>query len=331
MNATNEKADDRKAGVGRRRHRREEWRIHTSLATKLHALIDPKEVFWTSLENKPTSWLNGLLQKKRGVRSGLPDMMFIPRAASRPTFLELKSKAGHASKAQKEIRAELVAVGCDWWMARSVAAALEALRRAGVPFKLPCSEAVHLHDWEGPFPDPALRLPQHPEVREKRRQSDRRYHDRLRRERPPPPPRAPVVRAAPPPRQAPKPPPAPKPARPRVTAEHHRAVVRECVRRFRQCQKEAKLRAMRRQLIRDREIDERDDEADPRLHDNRDDGSLFERGDGREAADAEDQDSDDDFRPYLSRRQPDGRRIVARQRAATGSNRNAAPRVRPYR
>jgi len=54
----------------------------------------------------------------------------------------------------------------------------------------------------------------------------------------------------------------------------------------------------RRQLIRDREIDERDDEADPRLHDNRDDGSLFERGDGREAADAEDQDSDDDFRPY---------------------------------
>jgi hypothetical protein len=84
----------------------------------------------------------------------LPDLMFIPLAAQKPTFLELKSKGGHASNAQKQIRAELVPVGCQWWMARSVPAALEALRRAGVPFRLPWSKAVHLQPWGAPLPIP---------------------------------------------------------------------------------------------------------------------------------------------------------------------------------
>jgi hypothetical protein len=204
----------------RRRHRRDEWRTHTSLTLKLHSLIDPNEVFWTSLENRPSSWLNGLLQKKRGVRSGLPDLMFIPLAASKPTFIELKSKAGHASKSQKQVRAELVAVGCQWFMARSVPAALEALRCAGVPFRLPWSEAVHLKPWEGPFPDPTLRLPQHPDVRARRRKSDNRYRERMRDGQ---------VR----------------PTRVSiVTPEHRRAVVREAVRRWRARQREAYLRSI---------------------------------------------------------------------------------------
>jgi len=210
--------DSRKGG--RRTHRREEWRTHATLTVKLRALIDPNQVFWSSLENRPSSWLNGLLQKKRGVRSGLPDLMFIPLAAPKPTFLELKSKAGHASKNQKQIRAELVAVGCQWYMARSVPAALEALRRAGVPLRLPWSEAVHLEPWEGPFPDPTLRLPQHPEVRARRRQSDNRYRERMRDGQD-------------------------RPARVSiVTPEHRRAVVREAVRRWRARQREAYLRSI---------------------------------------------------------------------------------------
>jgi hypothetical protein len=137
----------------RRRHRRDEWRTHTSLTLRLHALLDPQAVFWTSLENCPSSWLNGLLQKKPGVRGGLPDLMFIPLAASKPTFIELKSKAGHASKSQKQIRAELVAVGCQWWMARSVRAALMALHRSGVPFRQPWQDH-RLEPWEAPSPIP---------------------------------------------------------------------------------------------------------------------------------------------------------------------------------
>jgi len=57
----------------------------------------------------------------------------------------------------------------------------------------------------------------------------------------------------------------------------------------------------RRQLIQDRLVDDRDDEADFRLHDDRDDGSDDEREDG---------DGDEgEAEPYLHR-QPDGRRVI---------------------
>jgi hypothetical protein len=80
-----------------------------------------------------SSLLNGLLQKKRGVRSGLPDVMVIA-CHHLVVFVELKSVSGIASKAQKQVRRELLSVGCRWWMARSARAALMALHRAGVPF-----------------------------------------------------------------------------------------------------------------------------------------------------------------------------------------------------
>jgi hypothetical protein len=77
----------------------------------------PATTFWTPLENKPSSRLNGVLQKKRGVRSGLPDTIVIFRQP--PIFVEVKSRAGIASKAQKQVREELVAAGAMWWLVRS--------------------------------------------------------------------------------------------------------------------------------------------------------------------------------------------------------------------
>jgi len=41
--------------------------------------------------------------------------------------VELKSRAGVASKTQKQIRAELLPAGAVWWLARSARAALMAL------------------------------------------------------------------------------------------------------------------------------------------------------------------------------------------------------------
>jgi hypothetical protein len=55
---------------GRRRRPNEEWATHTKLAWMLQTRLDPQAVFWTSLENKPSSRLNGFLQKRRGVRGG---------------------------------------------------------------------------------------------------------------------------------------------------------------------------------------------------------------------------------------------------------------------
>jgi hypothetical protein len=45
---------------------------------KLSVLLDkylPDSIFWTSLECKPISRISGIFQKKRGVRSGLPDFV----------------------------------------------------------------------------------------------------------------------------------------------------------------------------------------------------------------------------------------------------------------
>jgi hypothetical protein len=66
----------------------------------------------------------------------------------------------------------------------------------------------------------------------------------------------------------------------------------------------------RRQLTKDRLIDDRDDEADPRLRDDRPDprggdGPPFDEGEGEQ--------EDADGEPYLHR-QPDGRMVIARTR-----------------
>ena len=166
------------AAEARRRYRREEWATQTTLARLLTRYLDPQTVFWTSLENKPSSRLNGLLQKRRGVRSGLPDTMVVYRR--RTVFVELKSKAGVASKSQKQVRAELVAAGARWWMARSVAAALTALHRFGVPFRAPWKPPSDLREWEGPFTGEEKRAPQHPLVRAKQREACRRWREKRR-------------------------------------------------------------------------------------------------------------------------------------------------------
>ena len=113
----------------RRESRREEWTEQTKLAAMLAKYLDPTCTFWTSLENKPLSQLTAIFQIRRGVRSGLADVLVIWRGI--PIFVELKSRAGVASKAQKQIRAKLKPAGADWWLARSARAALMALHLSG--------------------------------------------------------------------------------------------------------------------------------------------------------------------------------------------------------
>jgi hypothetical protein len=165
------------AQARRRKSQREEWGTQTALAEMLPRYFDPRTVFWASLENRPRSRLSGLLQKKRGVRSGLPDLMLVCR--QKTVFIEVKSRSGRASRAQKQVRGELLAVGCEWFMARSPRAALAAMARAGLPFRRPL-RPVHLRPWEGPFTGAERRLPQHPEVRARQREACRRWRERKR-------------------------------------------------------------------------------------------------------------------------------------------------------
>jgi hypothetical protein len=164
----------------RRESGREEWTEHIKLAALLEKYLDPSCTFWTSLENKPLSMLSGLFQKRRGVTSGLPDVLVVYRHDTGiiVIFIELKSRRGLASKAQKQLHLELLAAGAMWWMARSARAAMMALHLSGVVFRREW-KPPQLQPWEGPFADPTERLPQHPGVAAEWREAKRRY--RLRR------------------------------------------------------------------------------------------------------------------------------------------------------
>jgi hypothetical protein len=128
----------------RRESRREEWHEHIALAAWLNKYLDPACTFWTSLENKPISMLSGMFQKRRGVRSGLPDVMVLLRHAGGTLviFIELKSHRGKVSRVQKQVRAEMLPTGAVWWMARSARRhdGAASLRRA-LPTQMETAEA----------------------------------------------------------------------------------------------------------------------------------------------------------------------------------------------
>jgi VRR-NUC domain len=222
----------------RRRQRREEWIIQTIIARLLERRIDPQSVFWTALDNKPSSMLNGILQKKRGCKSGLPDFLFIVRDPHKIVWIEVKSRIGRASKKQKQIFLQLRAMGCEYWLVRSIRAAFAALRLSGVPH-IPLKENRELEPWEGPFADPTQRLPQHPDLKAKQREyiaARRRDQPKLakpaRPTRPARPPKAPIVR----------------PRRPPLTIEGRRRQTREAVRRYRERKRLGKIAAQDRSI-----------------------------------------------------------------------------------
>jgi hypothetical protein len=166
--------------------RREEWTLQSEFAALLTEYLDPSCAWFTAHENKPMSRISGMLQKKRGVKSGLPDTQVIfrrkpsPRCPTHVVFVELKARHGVASRSQKQTRLGMLPTGAKWWMARTARAAMTALHLERVPFRLPWTPPKEIEPWEGPFSDPTRRLPQNPEVAEARREAARRYRQRRR-------------------------------------------------------------------------------------------------------------------------------------------------------
>jgi hypothetical protein len=135
----------------RRKYRHAEWREQIRLTELLMRYL-PDNVFWSALSNAPRTALGGYLAKKRGVRSGLADIMVVHDG--RVTFVELKSPVGVASKAQRQVYLELRAAGADWYLVKSAPAALEALRRSNVPFRR-CWKAAAARGLGGTIRQPA--------------------------------------------------------------------------------------------------------------------------------------------------------------------------------
>jgi hypothetical protein len=160
---------------------RQEFAEQARLVAKLQELLDPGVAFFTALENRPRSLLAGLFQKRLGCRAGMPDLMSVVSGRP-PVFIEMKSKRGVPSPVQRRVFADLRAKGADVYVARSVGAAVEALRRSDVPFRRPWQPPQPLADWEGQFimTDPNQRLPQEPVVAAQRREAQRRWRERQR-------------------------------------------------------------------------------------------------------------------------------------------------------
>src|SRR5215468_2702222 len=99
-------------GLPGARSRREERDEQIKLAGLLARYLDPCCTFWTSLENKPISAVSGMIRSGAACAAGLPDVLVLyrrepsPRCPTRVVFVELKSRRGIATTAQKQIRAK---------------------------------------------------------------------------------------------------------------------------------------------------------------------------------------------------------------------------------
>ena len=89
--------------------------------------------------------------------------------------MELKSRAGVAIKAQKQVCAELRSAGADWWLARSACAVM--MHHSSVVFLRLAMEAGAAATVAGPFADPNHRLPQAPDVAARRAAARNRWRE----------------------------------------------------------------------------------------------------------------------------------------------------------
>lgn len=160
-----------------------EWREQICLAELLERWL-PDDAFFSATDGVARSPISGWVRKKRGCKSGLPDVLIWCRR-TRPIAVELKSPSSRCSASQKDVRLKLIAAGVIWWEARTANAAMVAIAESGVRFREIKEHGVvrrwkrpRLADWEQPRRDPAARLAQHPDVARKRRFALRRWRAR---------------------------------------------------------------------------------------------------------------------------------------------------------
>jgi hypothetical protein len=164
--------------------RREEWQEQKKLARLLDKWLDPACTFWTATDPVAASALSGAIRKQRGVKPGVPDILVLYRG--KLIAVELKSRCGKCSPPQRAVREALLRTGAEWWECRSAHAAMWALAKSGVKFRVSAVgtperwRQPRLALWEVPRRDPVEPRPQHPEVAAERRAARQRWRERQR-------------------------------------------------------------------------------------------------------------------------------------------------------
>jgi hypothetical protein len=96
-----------------------------------HAL--PPDVWFTAIDHATRSAVEGAEKKARGVKRGIPDLMF--KFQHRTVWIELKADKGVVSDTQEGVRDVLVGNGDDWHVARSIDDVEAILRGYGLPLR----------------------------------------------------------------------------------------------------------------------------------------------------------------------------------------------------
>jgi hypothetical protein len=96
-----------------------------------HAL--PPDVWFTAIDHATRSAIEGQEKKARGVKRGLPDLLF--KFHRRTVWIELKAEKGVVSDEQEKVRDVLTRNGDDWHVARSIDDVEAILRSYDLPLK----------------------------------------------------------------------------------------------------------------------------------------------------------------------------------------------------
>jgi len=101
------------------------------------AVALPREAFYCHVPNEgKRSYAVAAELQRQGMRAGIPDYCIL--YAGRAYWIELKSKRGSISEAQKRVHRELRNAGCEVVVARSIAEVALALEG----WNIPCSARI---------------------------------------------------------------------------------------------------------------------------------------------------------------------------------------------
>ena len=120
--------------VMRKRNRRTEDKLHVSIWRDLQKVLHPGVVAY-SLENRHVGAVEGSMRRERGVKAGIPDMIFHwPHGWC--AYIEIKPPKCYPTRSQKHMHELLRTAGIAVGVCHSISEVLIFLRDQGCPLRI---------------------------------------------------------------------------------------------------------------------------------------------------------------------------------------------------
>lgn len=120
---------------------RPEQELQERVVEFLDLAIDAEAGFFWATRNETgvsgrMGMMLGVIAKKMGVKPGMPDLMVAHKECGYSVGIELKSKTGRQTEAQKAVQKRFEDIGWPYTVCRSVDDVQDALEAAGVPLRV---------------------------------------------------------------------------------------------------------------------------------------------------------------------------------------------------